>query len=303
MSASSIQEQPPMKKITTLLTLGLLSFVSSVAFAQADQEAPVADPCTQLDICLSGCDESDDACTGACFEEADPEVAAAYQAIEECFAASGCGEEDFECIEESCAEVFEAQADACFGGGGENNSSGNNGGVVEGPCADLFICSEGCEDSDLACAQACVDQMSDPAGQSVAQGLLDCIEAQSAECEDDDCLFSACEEQAEAFAGVCEVGIEEDVEGPGNNSSNDGEGNNGGVFPGGNNGGVGSDGGGNNSSNDDDNGAGGEEGGDADSEEAESSCATAGMSGKVGHGGLGLVALGLVALGLRRRRA
>lgn len=291
-----------MKKITTLLTFGLLTFVGSVAFAQADQEAPVADPCTQLDICLSGCEEGDDACTGACFEEADPEVAAAYVAIEECYAASGCDEEDFECIEESCAEVFEAQADACFGGG-ENNSSGNNGGTISGPCADLFVCSEDCEDNDLACAQACVDQMSDPAGQSVAQGLLDCIEAQSAECdpEDDDCLFSACEEQAEAFAGVCEVDVEEDVEGPGNNSSNDG-GNS--VFPGGNNGGVGGDGGGeNNSSNDDDNGAGGEEDGDADSEEAESSCATAGMGGKVGHGGLGLMALGLVALGLRRRRA
>jgi MYXO-CTERM domain-containing protein len=290
-----------MKKIATLLTLGLLSFVSSVAFAQ---EAPVADPCTQLDICLSGCDESDDACTGACFEEADPEVAAAYQAIEECFAASGCAEDDFECIEESCAEVFEAQADACFGGG-ENNSSGNNGGVATGPCADLFECSESCEDEDLACAQACVDQMSNPRGQAVAQALLDCVEAETPNCSDDDCLFSACAEQAETFGQVCDLG-DISVDGnsaSGNNSSNDG--NNGGVFPGGNNGGVGSDGGGNNSSNDDDNGAGGEEesDSDADSEEAESSCATAGMGGKVGHGGLGLVALGLVALGLRRRRA
>lgn len=290
-----------MKKIATLLTFGLLTFAGAVAFSQED-EAPVADPCTQLDICLSGCDEGDDACTGACFEEADPEVAAAYVAVEECFVASGCSEDDFECIEAACDDVFEEQADACFGGGG-NNSTGNNGGTISGPCADLFICSEDCEDDDLACAQACVDQMSDPAGQSVAQGLLDCIEAQSAECEgeDDDCLFSACAEQAEAFAGVCEVDVEEDGSTGNNASTNNSEnGNNGGVFPGGNN--SGSDGSSdNNSSND--NGAGGDGEGDADSEEAEASCATAGMGGKVGHGGLGLVALGLVALGLRRRRA
>jgi len=88
---------------------------------------------------------------------------------------------------------------AAVNNGGGNNGGGNNGGTVNNggnnggatsDCASVFDCLGGCDQTDQACAEACLDAAS-PDGQALANAVLQCVNTACADAADD-AAFQAC---------------------------------------------------------------------------------------------------------------
>ena len=136
--------------------------------------------CAQTDMCLEGC-LSETQCTDACIEMASEDIRGVYRALFDCFEASGCDDDDTDCLLDACEDEFVELFDAC---GGEEDPCVEN----PGPDCCLFANDDECDEPDL-CAEGTdtTDCTNFPASDCEDEPGPDCCEfANDGECDEPD---------------------------------------------------------------------------------------------------------------------
>lgn len=152
----------------------------------AGSESPAGtQSCSDVFECFGTCAEGDRGCLDACYDQGTALAQLAVSNVGSCVQSNQC--QDDECVSRMCPQ----EVAAC-----EGQSGGSSGGSTQPPapasnlsCTDIYDCFRQCSSEDQACRQACFNQ-----GSITSQGQVNAIGTcvQNNQCEDDECVETAC---------------------------------------------------------------------------------------------------------------
>ena len=138
-------------------------------------------------MCIQTCGQ-DQTCAQGCVTAASPQAQQQFGALQQCFQASGCAQDDQQCLQSACS----AQINSCSGSAGPGTPTGDT-----LSCSGILNCLNDCGPNDEMCGQQCFGNGS-PTAQQLFNSVGMCAQNSNCPENDDQCFLDTCSNEINA---------------------------------------------------------------------------------------------------------